>query len=222
MAEISRGDEMKNELYTIGPTNIEQIGRYGHECIGVKVRGYSSYNIIEIRITRDWKTGAWKADVTHSSGGRNTDEEPDSLISEAYFGQALIAAAEYGRMLESKAAELEQWYQLEHAERDAEEARQKAAKDARIEADAPLGPDRARMILNAAINTAAERMVATNILIIPRGENTGHTVAVHHNPFANRTTFKWWGTGGPISKKNLLETLAAASHRSSIREKEES
>ena len=114
----------------ITPYDLKEIAASGYGTINIKPVGYWSGTVaLYIRRKRDWTpegtTIHWEISLSHSSGGRDTNEEPDDLIAEEHFANAILHAAALGRELRDHDFETE--YQ-------AAKARDAAARQAEIDA----------------------------------------------------------------------------------------
>lgn len=150
------------EQYSYADVDVASLGAFGHFSIPVKVTGYWSSDPLRVHVSRHWE-GHWDVDLSHSSGGRDTEAQPDGLIAECNFGIALMAAAALGSMIRGSVPVMEQAYQERRAEKRAAQEAEKAAKQDRIEADAPLGTELAKVLVQKcrAVLTS-ERLVRVN------------------------------------------------------------
>lgn len=208
--------------------NLEACGRKERARISIRVNGYWSSDVITIYIERDsnWQddTIEWKATMTHSSGGRLTSNS-DSYTAPAYialesdldaeecFGRALIDGARVAREILTEHEVLEHWYQIAKAEKDAARMVEKAAQQAKIDADLAIGEQGAKVILNAARH-AVTRNRSITYTVYERGFDTGRElVCQKHSSFIT-----WTYAGSRMSEENVIETLATASIRTNLKE----
>ena len=199
---------------------LEDVGARGYASVPVYVHGYWS-DVITLYIKRecDWRPDAvptWTFEVTHSSGGRDDKAVPDSLEAERNFGNALLNVTQLARGLRADSQEvLEAAYQVEMAARREQEARDKAAKEAAIEADEPVGLPRAVALLatlDAQVRTAKTydgRSVECRLL--PRGLPNADprflsTLRVEFRPNTNLTLFY---VGGQRMARRAAESKVA-------------
>ena len=168
----------------IADRSIEDIGRAYGAAINVYVHGFWS-DVITIYVRRNYRykaaeqgiEHAWQFEITHSSGGRDTDQVADDIVAHDYFAQGIMAACQYARVLRSQVAEIEKYAQLEmekaRREREAEEAAEKAA----VAADPAMGEEAAaKMVADAAAKVTRSR----EITIYARPRGTSRVVTQFH------------------------------------------
>ena len=192
--------------------DVEALGRHGSGRVTVKVLGYWSSDVIYLYIDRrtNYSIGAeaeqpyWRFEMSHSSGGRDLGAEPDSLVAEVNFAEALTHLAVWGRAArEALSAELEAAYQ-----REREEA--KRQKEAAIAADTPLGENGAKALVSFLEGQARQQLwVEVKKSVFYRGSE--HPYFVSAKCSGDRVTFR--SAGEIISRKALIVELAATSHR---------
>ena len=192
--------------------DVEAVGRRGSGRITAKVLGYWSSDVIYLYIDRrtNYSIGAeaeqpyWRFEMSHSSGGRDLGAEPDSLVAEVNFAEALTHLAVWGRAArEALSAELEAAYQ-----REREEA--KRQKEAAIAADTPLGENGAKALVSFLEGQARQQLwVEVKKSVFYRGSE--HPYFVSAKCSGDRVTFR--SAGEIISRKALIVELAATSHR---------
>ena len=192
--------------------DVEAVGRCGSGRITAKVLGYWSSDVIYLYIDRrtNYSIGAeaeqpyWRFEMSHSSGGRDLGAEPDSLVAEVNFAEALTHLAVWGRAArEALSAELEAAYQ-----REREEA--KRQKEAAIAADTPLGENGAKALVSFLEGQARQQLwVEVKKSVFHRGSE--HPYFVSAKCSGDRVTFR--SAGEIISRKALIVELAATSHR---------
>ena len=196
--------------------DVEALGRHGSGRVTVKVLGYWSSDVIYLYIDRrtNYSIGAeaeqpyWRFEMSHSSGGRDLGAEPDSLVAEGNFAEALTQLAVWGRAArEALSAELEAAYQ-----REREEAKRQIANSLRLRAaDTPLGENGAKALL-ASLEAEARQDLGTmrTTLVFPRGLD--ETFSASAKCIGGQIKFYLSGTA--VSRKSLAAKLAEASHRS--------
>lgn len=136
--------------YTIADYDLKQLGRGTFHSIQCKVKGYWSRDTITIYIERGWNEKAeWKCRISYGSGGRDTKEVVSDMEAGRYFAEALTAMCNLADEIITKVDILEASYQEYKAEVLAECEREKAEKQAKIDADEKLGKDMASFLLNA-------------------------------------------------------------------------
>ena len=210
--------------FEILPFDMAAIGRSGSGRIEVRVVGYWSRDPIEVRIERDWYSAyraqresgveadpltLWKVSVSHSSGGRDTDQADDCTASRN-FGKALIAAADLACTFDfavCEAAHVERAAE-DQARRDAEEA----AKQAAIDADPALGHEYAKSLVELLAALTKQRRTDLNIAVWDRGADDAarNTLCVSTSR-SGSVMFRLAGTS--YSKADLIKILAIRSVR---------
>lgn len=198
--------------------DLEEIGRSGSGRIIVKVLGYWSSDVMTLYITRrgGWElkngeTHSWEFELSHSSGGRDSKEEPDSLRAEANFARAMLALSEWAQNARCVMPEvLEVAYQRQCAEDKAEWEAKELAKQQAIEADQPLGENLAKGVV-AFLEGQARQQLWREIpyRVFGRGEEKPYSISATCK--GDRVTFRT--SGNVISRKALIVELAASSHR---------
>lgn len=186
----------------------------GNAHVKVRVKGYWSSDVMTMYIRRTSKLldkdESWKFEISHSSGGRDTNEVKSDLEAETNFGQALVALAAYGQYLETLVDQFESAHQAYRAEVTAQAAAERAAKDAALAADPALGEDAAKKLVKQikAVEGAEivvyRRADADPHLTVMRSENyAGHVHLVSKN-------------GTRWTPKELIERLKDMSTRTKL------
>lgn len=201
--------------------DLEEIGRNGSGRVIVKVHGYWSSDIITLYINRrgSWdvpkgvEVTSWQFEMSHSSGGRDANEEPGSLRAEANFARAMLALSEWAQNARCVTFEaLEAAYQRQRAEAKAEREAKELAHQQAIDADAdaPLGENLAKGVV-AFLEGQARQAVWREIpyQVFRRGEAHPYTISATCK--GERVTFR--ANGNVLSRKALIAELAASSHR---------
>ena len=138
-------------------------GRRGSARVTAKVNGYWSSDVITLYIDRkghydNSDASSWAVTMSHSSGGRLTtlsDHYPSphyvavasDLDAEMNFGEALISLSHFGREILQYTDVMEEAYQAQRQFDDAKYEAEKVAKQALIDADAPLGVPAAKKLV---------------------------------------------------------------------------
>lgn len=212
--------------------NLEQCGRDGRGRVSVRVAGYWSADVIclyvtrEVRWSRDEELPAeWVVTMSHSSGGRlqelskhYTEEQgyraaKSDLEAEQNFGYALMATAALGKEIQQQVECLEHWHQVERSERKAKEAAAKAEKQAKIQADAPLGAVAARELMNAATLVANRTGLPVQLNVMKRGTDAYVQAEVG---FTRGGSTAWSIHGHRTAKSEVLVYLSESSHRTGL------
>lgn len=197
--------------------DLEALGRDGRGRITAKVAGYWSTDIMTLYISREygWREDSvpeWKFTMGHSSGGRDEKEVADDLVAEMNFSCAMKQLVEWAQELRGKhAGFLEEAYQRQRAEDKVRRTEEAAAKEAKIAADKPLGENGAKGLVAMLEGKARQQLWAEQIqLVYKRGAETPQQISAKCN--GGRVTF--YSAGYLISRKALVDELAALSHRS--------
>lgn len=195
------------------PVSWENVGGDGHIAVYANVRGYWVRDFITLRIRRNGWAGEerakWTATISYSGGGRDTDVEPSDAVAARNFAAALEHVANVAE--ERVAAHAAQWeanYQQRLADYRAAAEAERAAQQARVEADAPLGDAKAAgMMAEAAAYTEVYGSAAL-IRMFHRGEDEHQRVHVW-----NRGRIVWRINDEITSAKTVRKMLAESSHR---------
>lgn len=217
-----------NTPFEIQAFDLNDIGRRGMGRISCLVNGYWSHDPISLYINREWRwdgttadNGTWKVEVSHSSGGRQTDPAKErgvasDLDAATNLGCALIALAALGRQIEARFPELEAAYQAQRELDRAAEAAEAAAKAERIAADPAIGVEGAQRLVEMLVgklqetgNTADQ---SRTITARPRGnadQQSTRTLFIGRAAFSNKIVCRW--NGSPIKRADAVAKLAELS-----------
>lgn len=205
------------QQFEILPYDLEAIGAHGGGRIEVQVHGYWS-EVASLYINRqsswrdDGAVHSWSFSMTHSSGGRESEQQQDDTIAEACFAHAILGLAQLAKQLrEGSVHVLEEAYQAEQYRRKQEREAKEADRRNAFANDLPLGEAKARLIVAQLELTAEETpyRLHSRVVLIPRGEEAGQYAGAI---FKERVSFRL--SNAPISRKNLIKQLAEASSRS--------
>lgn len=127
-------------MYEISKYEINQVN--DRFSLPVKVRGYWSTDSIRLYVRRSYE-GVWYAELSHSSGGRDTNVVSDDLEAETNFGMALIAIAQEGRAILAQKDVLESNFQRIREEQRASAEAEIKRQEALIAEDTALGEEKA-------------------------------------------------------------------------------
>lgn len=197
--------------YTSTFTSVEDLDPSGYSSIDFKVKGYWSSSPITLYVRRNIfkaveDVGTWSVDISHSSGGRDSKEVATDAEAVRYFAEAMIAAADLADMIMSNADVLEQRYQDYRAKQKAEFEAERAAVEAKKEADVPLGEVKATALV--------ARMVAgeiSQVACYARGSDRPSPLTC-----TIRMKAKLYFNGGIIAKKDAIAMLTNASARTHV------
>lgn len=218
-----------NAPFEIQAFDLNDIGRRGSGCINVLINGYWSADPISLYVQREfrWSTeagesGSWKVNVSHSSGGRQTDPAKERCVASdmdaaVNFGAAMIALSAIGRTIEAQFDVLEAAYQAQREIDRAERQREEDAKLAAIAADPAFGIAAALSAIESAIRTVKavpeNKAHAVEIAGLPRGQKpNGHntcTVRIARAAWSSKVVVQW--NGRTMAKADAAAQLAALS-----------
>lgn len=199
-----------SENFTIERMDYKTIGRE-QRSIPVQVVGFWSRDPISIYCQRGWSEEVkWKFSLSVSSGGRDTkvvESDADAYIN---YGEAIVAAAMLIKDLEANVDQIEAGYQEYRAELAAAAERERAAKQALIDADPEMGTGKATRIIKQVIldleDPARGRELA--IQAYRRGTDVRNIIYVR-----KYTKLVCEFAGKRISKQEAIEILSQCSAR---------
>jgi len=219
--------------------DLNAVGRRGNCRILVQPKGYWSCDVIALRIERhvEWnfKSGAesekaveWKFEMNHSSGARLGDTNKDGsvcewgvdddLVAEENFAIAMRSVIAIGREIRDNFIPLlENAYQEHRSALEAKQEEERIAKQAKVDADAPLGLPKAK-----ALTAEVRAMLTTynseaHIHLFGRGNEEA---AINAISAVKNIALTWYFHGDRISEKEVIKMLAESSHRTCIADKE--
>ena len=191
--------------HTITPYDLEQIGKNGSGRIGCKINGFWSHDPITLYVDRlRGIAPTWKVTISHSSGGRDTDEVANDLEAAINFADAMRDLAIIGRdLVYTYGDTLESCYQIGLAERKAESDFEKAVQEAKVKADPAMGEEEAtrivRLMAGGAIKILSYYRRASN-----------HVVSVS---VESREKIKFYVNGKSTAKAEVIRVLSELSAR---------
>lgn len=116
-----------------------QIARGELNSVRVKVFGYWSGDSITVYCRVDYfRDSALVVEITHSSGGRDTNEIACGIEAEENFAHGLLGAAALARKIQSMSDEVAAEYKIYKEELRIEAEKETAERQARIDADPPM------------------------------------------------------------------------------------
>ncbi len=190
---------------------IDSMARQGYICVPFRVFGYWSHDPITLYVQRKWfgKEGTWEAALSHSSGGRDTDQVENDLDAATNFGVAMIIAAGEGKRLAVNVTRYEKLYAEQLAiEREAEAAKQRDV-EAQIASDGILGEVLAKRLMTSIKNNAgwmyAPRFVTTY--------KRGFEQPLQQVSFRKTSRMTWYINNHMKSEADVLKFLTESSHR---------
>ena len=188
----------------------QQIGWNGEGHIKWEAKGYRNETIdLHIKRNTRWNDdkSEWKYDIEIPRWGREYDNVSDVEAHEhnyKIYGLALAKLKEY----KSREDELEAEYQKGEAARKAEEERKAAERQAKIDADKPVGHKLAKMICDNMVKQARETMQdSKEIVFKTRGDHHENQMrCVYTNTGLTLFNIGW----GRVSRKDAMAKLADA------------
>ena len=208
--------------FTIAPYALDEIGTSGYGRITAKVLGYWSSDSITLYIKREFKwdperkgTGEWTAQVSHSSGGRDTDEVASDLDATINFAAAMVALAELGKSILARTEGLETAYQCERARRQAELLAEKEALAVAVAADPECGQAAAKLAVDARMSLARNGHY-NEVVAFQRGtEHNSKRIVFQRTPRGGvvRITIN----GQPSSRAEAIQVIAESSQRTVLK-----
>jgi hypothetical protein len=193
---------------------------HGNIRFPVRVFGYWSHDPITVYINRksSWYTdgdvekrepAVWKAEVSHSSGGRDTDKLESDTQAARNFGQAIIHAADLAEEFLSRTEEFEELFQAERAASRARYEAERAAEKAAVEADSALGVDKAKALMALAVVNAGPRKAG-----IVNSYERGSDALNARVSCIKTSRVTWYMSSTMVSAEKATSYLAACSARS--------
>lgn len=186
------------------PFDLNDIGRRDMTSIKYTVNGFWSYDPITVFVTREFKrqdsevTFYWKAEVSWSTGGRDTSTVPSSVDAAVNFANAIKDAASIAKYIEGESDILEAIYQAKRAEDKRLEKEQAGREQAAFDADPELGEDGARSVLDA-----IEKTPCSVVSFRTRGERKTKEFTVEKTPSGRITIRDTW-SGFRIAKAEFI------------------
>ena len=208
--------------YTLPAVDITLIGQ-GRAHLPVQVHGYWSRDPITVRIQRGGafsmvaEEGVWSAEISHSSGGRDTKVVASDIEASKNFGAALVAAAVFAEMILARSAELEAVYVAWREELAAEGERRRVARAAALEADKAIGAEAEPLLakLIAAAKAGTDRVTTVSAAHHRRGEDRYPTyIRVEHRRHTGVTLIEVGGQR--VSRAAAVAKIAELSQRTVV------
>ena len=195
----------------IAERSIEDIGRQHGATINVYVHGFWS-DVITIYVRRDWRWSKdesiehqWKIEVTHSSGGRDTDMVADDVLAHEYFAMGVMAACLEARRIRSHFTELERFALLADEKAQIEREAEKAAEQAAIDADPAMGEEKAAALLAEA---AAKTTRRDEITIVARHRGASRQVTKFYVKQGRDGVNRFFKGGAMAKRIDIIAALA--------------
>ena len=192
---------------------VENMVENGYSTIKFKVHGYWSGDSITIYVRQDFYSTKAAVDltITHSSGGRDKNEVECDGEAAKNFGLAMIRAGEILKYIQSNKELVSRIEKKREEQRIAREEAEKR-KQAEIEADAPMGIEAAKVVVDKMIRMLPKQPGSSvEYVYYNRGDNFPYTVTLTRG--RSNGTFNFHG-----GRKGVTEMLAEKSHRSHFAE----
>ena len=140
--------------------SIQVMGHNGEGRIKYNITGFENeYLEVVVRRQNGWRTDnkvEWEIDIDIPRYGRDTDVEPSNIEVfkniRAAMGEAIVEMTE----LETMIPELERNFQIGEKQRKAKEEAEAAERQAKIDADKPVGEKLAKMICDNMVKQARD------------------------------------------------------------------
>lgn len=211
--------------FEIQAYDLQEIGRRGRGTVRATIVGYWSQDPISATVERafDWTkcregedAGSWKASFSHSSGGRDANVLADDLEAATNFATAMIALAATARAILAQRDVLEAAYQAEKARRETERDAERAAAQAKIDADPALGIIGALRLAEEVKALAKSERRDVTVTVYRRGEpeERGTNAVAYYNRRTHAVTF--WDCKA-LSFQKFAASLAEYSARTCIK-----
>ena len=193
----------------------QQIGWKGEGHISWQVIGYRDSETVDLKIKRDksWSDAkvSWKFDIETPRWGRDRFDENAKITDYQTCEDTYLAYGEALKILkryEGRTEELEAEFQKGEAARKAEAARKEAERQARIDADKPVGDKLAKTICDAMVKQArTTQQDSKEIVFQTRGDHHEHKMRCVYT-YSGLTLFNvGWNR---IARKDAVKMLADA------------
>lgn len=207
--------------FTVKSTQLRNsIGR-GYATFEFTPEGYWS-DVIQVTLNKGWGSDAeFTVDISNSSGGRNKTDNPVQ-VAENYV-EAYQAAIGLAKRLEAKKAKYASYVAFKRR-KDSERAEaERAAKQAKIDADPAIGEKMAKAIV-ARMKDTIKANIENDRFSSPvtttfkkRGVEDTFTISLEQPGYTNTTRFyikyndKSWMEKSTLSRASVLEKIANSS-----------
>ena len=190
------------------------------EVIGYNGEGQIKYNItgfnreyLEIKVERRKRYSdnkhTWEIDLDIPRYGRNTEQEPSNIKVAKYMRAAMAEAILEMENLEKVIPIMERHFQRGEVEREQKRVAEAAERQAKIDADKPVGEKLAKTICEAMVKQAraSENQESKEIVFQTRGEHKEQKMRCMFT-YSKLTLFNiGWNR---VSKKDAIRYLADA------------
>ena len=191
---------------------VEVIGYNGEGRIKYNITGFNR-EYLEVKVERStrWNDNKvqWKIDMDIPRYGRDTEQEPSNSKVAKYIRAAMAEAILEMEALEKQTKILEANFQRGEVEREEKRQREAAERQAKIDADKPVGEKLAKTICEAMVKQAraSETQESKEIVFQSRGDHKEHKMRCMFT-YSKLTLFNiGWNR---VSKKDAIRHLAGA------------
>ena len=189
------------------------IGYNGEGTVKYNVTGYKR-EFLEVKVRREtsWREddpkAEWKIDLETPRWGRDQEVEPCNIKVAKYMRAAMADAILEMESIQKQIPLMEKEYARGQAERKAEADRKAAEKQAKIDADKPVGVKLAKMICDNMVAQARKtEQDSKEIVFQTRGDHREHKMRCVYT-YTGLTLFNMgWAR---ISRKDAVKALADA------------
>ena len=191
---------------------VEVIGYNGEGRIKYNITGFNrEYLEIKVERRKRWndKEHTWEIDLDIPRYGRNTEQEPSNIKVAKYMRAAMAEAILEMENLEKVIPIMERHFQRGEVEREQKRVAEAAERQAKIDADKPVGEKLAKTICEAMVKQAraSETQESKEIVFKTRGEHKEQKMRCMFT-YSKLTLFNiGWNR---VSKKDAIRYLADA------------
>lgn len=189
-----------------------QIGWNGEGYIKWEIPAWGERETLDLKVKRDkrWSDNKvqWSFDIEVPRWGRDRDKVKSDLEALGQVHEAYTEALKVVKDYEGRKDELEAEFQKGEAAREAEKARKEAERQAKIDADKPVGQKLAKMICDNMVKQArTTQQDSKSIKFQSRGDRHEHEMRCVYT-YTGLTLFNCgWSR---ISRKDAVRKLADA------------
>ena len=191
---------------------VEVIGYNGEGQIKYNITGFNrEYLEIKVERRKRWNDNKvqWKIDMDIPRYGRDTEKEPCNIKVAKYMRAAMAEAILEMENLEKVIPIMERHFQRGEVEREQKRVAEAAERQAKIDADKPVGEKLAKTICEAMVKQAraSENQESKEIQFKERGDHKEHKMRCMFT-YSKLTLFNiGWNR---VSKKDAIRMLADA------------
>lgn len=184
----------------------------GNARVSYKVKGYWSADTITVYVRKDFigttRGNGIVVNVSHSSGGRDTDEVKQDFEAVQYFAEALNDASKVAEFLFNESDALVHSYDRYCEELLAEDARQREAVAAKIAADTLVGDKEAKKLVERVVKEVTISGSDVTIMARKRGFDSLSTFKLKAGQRISFYTQDRYGNMTKINRKEFTQAIA--------------